>query len=505
MNDDAMLLQRYADEGSEAAFAELVRRHVDLVHCVALRRTGGDAHAAADVAQQVFTKLARHARKLSRHTVLGAWLHIATRNAALDLMISEQRRRVRDRDALSLAPGSTDEGPADWSRVGPLLDAAVDELGGADREVVVLRFLQRKPFPEIAAALHLTEDAARMRSVRALDKLREILARRGVTSSSAALGAVISGQAVASAPAGLAATLAAQSLANAAAGLIAPAGVLFSLMNIKIVTSAVLGTAIGIGIGLYQGDQGGSGPAVLSSETTQESQLAAGLRLSNRALQAEVDRLGAEVSRLSTANANLAAASTRPVSTTTAALSPTLGWMPRYEQQRLIMGYLRQVDAARSQATLETGRAPSSIHELVGANRYIRTIRPVAGEDYSNLALEEGKPISVTTADGMTVTYDPSGVTTTPIEAPPEVEQAQALQAQAQQLARKSAAPRQQAIEAYRLANQGKDPPPQNLHALIPYFASPQDGADFVEFLEVQSAAVTAAKASASVERASGR
>ena len=96
MNDDAELLCRYANEGSESAFAELVRRHVDLVYGAALRRTGGDPHRAADVAQQVFTTLARGARKLSHHALLPAWLHTATRNAALNLMISEKRRQTRE-------------------------------------------------------------------------------------------------------------------------------------------------------------------------------------------------------------------------------------------------------------------------------------------------------------------------------------------------------------------------------------------------------------------------
>src|ERR1051325_1586040 len=104
MNDDAVLLRRYAEEGSEAAFTELVHRHVDLVYAAALRRTGGDRHRAADVSQHVFTMLARQARKLARHTVLSAWLHTATRNAALNLMISEQRRKSREEAAMALEP-----------------------------------------------------------------------------------------------------------------------------------------------------------------------------------------------------------------------------------------------------------------------------------------------------------------------------------------------------------------------------------------------------------------
>ena len=99
MNDDTALLRRYAEEGHEPAFTELVRRHVDLVYGAALRRTGGDAHRAAEVAQHVFTTLARDARKLAHHPQLAAWLHTATRNAALNLMISEQRRQARETHA----------------------------------------------------------------------------------------------------------------------------------------------------------------------------------------------------------------------------------------------------------------------------------------------------------------------------------------------------------------------------------------------------------------------
>src|SRR5882724_10348135 len=102
MNDDATLLRQYTENGSEAAFAEIVRRYVDLVYGAAMRRTGSDAHLSNDVAQQVFTSLARTANRLSPDTVLGAWLHTATRNAAIKLMISEQRRRVRETQALAL-------------------------------------------------------------------------------------------------------------------------------------------------------------------------------------------------------------------------------------------------------------------------------------------------------------------------------------------------------------------------------------------------------------------
>ena len=88
---DAELLRRYADGGSEAAFAELVRRHLNLVYFAALRQVGGDAHRAEEVAQSVFTDLARKARTLTAHATLTGWLHTSTRFAA-----AKARRTSKD-------------------------------------------------------------------------------------------------------------------------------------------------------------------------------------------------------------------------------------------------------------------------------------------------------------------------------------------------------------------------------------------------------------------------
>lgn len=58
-NADASLLRRFVATRDQGAFAELVRRHLDGVYSAALRRVGGDAQLAEDVAQQVFVALAR--------------------------------------------------------------------------------------------------------------------------------------------------------------------------------------------------------------------------------------------------------------------------------------------------------------------------------------------------------------------------------------------------------------------------------------------------------------
>jgi RNA polymerase sigma factor (sigma-70 family) len=219
MSQDAQLLRRYSAEKSEAAFAELVGRHVDLVYSAALRLINGDAHSAQDLTQQVFSELARQAGTLSRHPALVGWLYTTTRRMACRVIRSEQRRAAREQTAHTM--NDLLRQPAaepDWEHLRPVLDDAMHELNQADRGAVLLRFFKNKSLREVGLELGLTENAARMRVERALEKLRLGLARKGVTSTAAALAVVLSGNAVNSAPANFAASLAGVSLAGAASG-----------------------------------------------------------------------------------------------------------------------------------------------------------------------------------------------------------------------------------------------------------------------------------------------
>src|SRR6185295_1479860 len=192
MVDDAVLLHRYAHERSQAAFEELVRRYLDLVYAAALRRLGGDGHRAADVAQVVFATLARDAASLAHHAVLAGWLYAATRNAALNILRGEERRRTREQEAYRMQElNSSEESGADWQKLRPVLDSAMDELDERDREAVLLRFFQGRPFADVATVLRVSEDAARKRVDRALEKLRGRLLQRGIATTAAALGATL--------------------------------------------------------------------------------------------------------------------------------------------------------------------------------------------------------------------------------------------------------------------------------------------------------------------------
>ncbi len=476
MKDDAELLRCYAIDRSEPAFSELVERHVGMVYSAALRRTGGDRQLAADAAQQVFTTLARDARKLSNHTVLSAWLHTATRNAALNLVMSEQRRKTRERTsaALVLESGSTPE----WEQLRPVLDAAIDELPEADRAAVVLRFLERRPFAEIGAVLRVTDDSARMRAERALEKLRVALARQGITSTAAALATIGASQALASAPAGLATTLAQTALAAAGTGW-GIAALISSLMTSKIVATALVSGVAAFAIGGYLGvDRASHAPLPPQPELPQHSQLIAALRRDVAALRLDRDRISAENATLSGQLRAAQAAQTRPVSN----LVPTSG-VPNSEAAsvaRAMMNNLRQIAAARDQFFLENKRPAASMDELVGETKYIRRLNPVDGEDYSSVPLYPKVPITVVTPKGVSITYDPTGTQSTQL---PPVGAPSPSQLAREQMRRVEPAVTR-AMAAYQSANSGGRP--ATPEALLPYFATPQEGADFVEALEAQ-------------------
>lgn len=240
--NDSELLQRYCVGRCDAAFTELVERYVDLVYSAALRQLGGDTHLAQDVTQTVFVDLARKAPSLSERTLLIGWLYTSTRYAAAKVVRSEQRWRSREQEANAMQPPPSDAAlePV-WDQLRPILDSVMHELKEPERSAVLLRYFEGRPLAEIGEKFDLSEDAARKRVGRALDKLRELLARRGITSTATALSTLLSSQAITAAPAGFAVKAAAVALASAASG----TGTAFSFLKIMTMTQLKVG-AVGV-------------------------------------------------------------------------------------------------------------------------------------------------------------------------------------------------------------------------------------------------------------------
>src|SRR5579885_2748022 len=149
---DQQLLRTYAGQRVEAAFAELVRRHVDLVYSAALRMVR-DAHLAEDVTQAVFVALAQNAARLTDRAVLSGWLHRTAQNLAANAVRSDVRRRAREQEAALMHELSSTISDAPWEQIAPELDAALGALSEPDRDALALRFFERKSAQEMAKVL----------------------------------------------------------------------------------------------------------------------------------------------------------------------------------------------------------------------------------------------------------------------------------------------------------------------------------------------------------------
>ena len=290
MSDDSHLLHRYAKEGSEEAFSQLLTRYLDLVYSTALRKVGGDTGLAQDVSQAVFVALAKKARWFPFRVVLGGWLYRCACLEAAHAVRTESRRHARERAASEMNLINDHDEHA-WEKLAPFLDEAMEQLHSRDREAVVLRYFEGRDHHAVGAALGITEDAARMRVARALERLRACFKRRGLSLSGATLASLLVSHAVSAAPAGLAVKLGGPALAAAAAG-----GSSF-LTFLKIMTMTKIKLSVVTLVAL----------AGLATSLGIEHHAAAKLNAENAALRAlgyQIERLRAENERMAGLQAN---------------------------------------------------------------------------------------------------------------------------------------------------------------------------------------------------------
>jgi RNA polymerase sigma factor (sigma-70 family) len=247
---DSSLLQEFAAHRSQEAFTELVGRHSDWVYSAAARMVR-DPHLAEDVAQAVFLVLAGKAAKLGA-VPLHRWLFKVTRYASANAIRARTRRDKYERlAAMSSSEVLQSDPERTWREMAPILDDSISRLRSRDRDALLLRFYQQKEMAEVAAALGVSEGAAKIRIVRAIEKLRAVLRRRGITVPADALGAVMLSDITHAAPPTFAAgCLSASASANAST---ISKGVLAMTISTKLKIAAALILILGIplGVGIY--------------------------------------------------------------------------------------------------------------------------------------------------------------------------------------------------------------------------------------------------------------
>lgn len=173
-----------AQAGDRLAFDELVRRtYVDLF-TLAVRLTGNEEDAQ-DVVQDAYLRAWKGIGRFRGDAQLSTWLYRITANAASTHLMRRRRHRTEpllpglDPAELrhEVQPEAMAESTLDLERIA----AAIDQLPGKLRSVVVLRDVYGLPHEAIAAELGISVSAAKVRLHRARKRLRDDMFEEGRT------------------------------------------------------------------------------------------------------------------------------------------------------------------------------------------------------------------------------------------------------------------------------------------------------------------------------------
>jgi len=180
-------LVRLAQNGTEAAFEELIRRHQRRVFALVgsiLRRR----EDVEDVAQQVFLKVFVSIKRFDLRAAFSTWLYKITVNECWDYLRKKKVRplvyeadlseeQVSRLDAIVSADRPAD-GPAERSEVKELLDWMLERLPEQDAQLLVLKEMEGFSVHELAEILDLNVNTVKVRLFRARGRLMEAYRRR---------------------------------------------------------------------------------------------------------------------------------------------------------------------------------------------------------------------------------------------------------------------------------------------------------------------------------------
>jgi RNA polymerase sigma-70 factor (ECF subfamily) len=200
--DKTEVLLNDARGGDAEAVNRLLERHRESLRRMVQLRLDQRLQRRVDVSdilQDVLVEANRRLADYLRDPKLP--FHIWLRQIALDRVIDTHRRhrgsakRSIDRERPLVAPGADDHSTmelagqlqdpeltpaaaASQQEMTRLVEAAISRLDDQDGEIVVMRHYEQLSNQEVAQALGLTEPAASMRYLRAMRRLRELLAEK---------------------------------------------------------------------------------------------------------------------------------------------------------------------------------------------------------------------------------------------------------------------------------------------------------------------------------------
>lgn len=156
-------------------FRGLYNRYYERIFMYVWQRID-DKEVAHDVTSQVFLKAMQNLYKYEFKGVpFASWLYRIAKSEVYTVLRKQQVQRTVNIDSVGMGEmvNEMDEDPyAEWM---PVLSEAVAELEEDDLQMVEMRFFEKRPFKEIADILDITENNAKVKTYRILEKLKKIL------------------------------------------------------------------------------------------------------------------------------------------------------------------------------------------------------------------------------------------------------------------------------------------------------------------------------------------
>lgn len=162
------LMARFRRHGTAEAFEQIVSSFLTAALGVAYEILA-DRCLAEDAVQEAFLRVVRQRRRYVPGKCFSSWFYAILRNVCRDMLRSRARYRRMVRDLADRAVAGAAPPRADPAAEPQLLA----RLPAGERAVLALRIVQDLPFRDVAAALGISEEAAKKRAQRALRRLRE--------------------------------------------------------------------------------------------------------------------------------------------------------------------------------------------------------------------------------------------------------------------------------------------------------------------------------------------
>lgn len=184
LDNEVVLLHRFAKTGDAEAFSEVVQRHAGLVYGACLRILA-DRDMAADAVQDTFFQLLRNAGNITGS--VPAWLHRVATRKAIDIVRRDSSIRQRETEYAANKPREVKK----WQEISGYVDEGLSELDEQTQEALIQHFFEGRSMVDIAADKGISQPTVSRQIESGVAKLREKLRKRGIIVAVATLGGLL--------------------------------------------------------------------------------------------------------------------------------------------------------------------------------------------------------------------------------------------------------------------------------------------------------------------------